>query len=78
MNVSFFNNPLGPGDVKYSLFARNVTFRGTTSGIKIESLNERWFEAIINGPLAGTLRSPFTFGRKRIIKKGVKKARKVP
>jgi hypothetical protein len=46
--------------------------------MKIESLNERWFEAMISGPLAGTLRSPFTFGRKRIIKKGVKKARKVP
>jgi hypothetical protein len=44
----------------------------------MESLNERWFEAMINGPVAGTLRRPFTLGRKRIIKKGVKKARKVP
>jgi hypothetical protein len=41
MKVNFFNNPLGPGEVKYSLFARKVTLRGTTKGIKIESLNER-------------------------------------
>jgi hypothetical protein len=27
--------------VKYSLFAKKVTFRGTTNGMKIESLNER-------------------------------------
>jgi hypothetical protein len=41
MKVNFFKSPFGPGDVKYSLFARNVTFLGITSGIKIESLNER-------------------------------------
>jgi len=27
--------------VKYSLFAKKVTLRGTTSGIKMESLKER-------------------------------------
>jgi hypothetical protein len=41
MKVNFFIKPFGPGDVKYSLFAKKVTLRGTTSGIKIESLNER-------------------------------------
>jgi hypothetical protein len=33
--------PFKPGDVKYSLFAIKVTFRGTTNGMKIESLKER-------------------------------------
>jgi hypothetical protein len=33
---------------------------------------------MMTGPDAGTLRRPLTFGRKRSIKKGVKKARKVP
>jgi len=41
MKVIFLINPLSPGDVKYSLFAKKVTFRGTTNGMKIESLNER-------------------------------------
>jgi hypothetical protein len=76
--VSFLIKPLGPGDVKYSLLARNVTLRGTTSGIKIESLKERWFEAIIKGPELGTFRRPLTLGRKRIMRKGVRNARKVP
>jgi hypothetical protein len=78
MKVNFFNNPLGPGEVKYSLFARKVTLRGTTKGIKIESLNERWFDAMITGPLDGTCRKPRTLGRKANIKIGVKNARKVP
>jgi hypothetical protein len=78
MKVNFFNKPFGPGDVKYSLFARNVTLRGTTSGMKIESLKERWFEAIITGPEAGTWRKPLTFGRNRIIRNGVRNARKMP
>jgi hypothetical protein len=46
--------------------------------MKIESLNERWFEAMMTGPLSGTLRSPFTFGRKASIKNGVKNERKIP
>jgi hypothetical protein len=41
MKVNFFNKPFGPGEVKYSLLARKVTFRGTTIGMKIESLKER-------------------------------------
>jgi hypothetical protein len=64
--------------VKYSDFARKVTLRGTTSGIKIESLKDRWLLAIITGPFAGTFRSPFTFGRKASIKNGVRNARKTP
>jgi hypothetical protein len=78
MKVNFFKSPFGPGEVKYSLLARKVTLRGTTNGMKIESLKDKWFEAIITGPLPGTLRSPFTFGRKRIIRNGVKNARKMP
>jgi hypothetical protein len=41
MKVIFLINPLIPGEVKYSLFAKNVTFLETTSGINIESLKER-------------------------------------
>jgi hypothetical protein len=41
MKVIFLIKPLMPGEVKYSLFARKVTLRGTTNGIKIESLKER-------------------------------------
>jgi hypothetical protein len=41
--------------------------------MKIESLNERWFEAIITGPLLGTNRSPLTFGLKSSISSGNKK-----
>jgi hypothetical protein len=78
MKVSFLINPFGPGEVKYSLFAKKVTFRGTTNGIKIESLNERWFEARMSGPDAGTFLKPFTFGRNKIIKNGVRNARNVP
>ncbi len=78
MNVSFFINPFGPGEVKYSLFAKKVTFLGTTSGMKIESLKERWLEARINGPDAGTFLNPFTLGRNKIIKNGVRNARSVP
>jgi hypothetical protein len=78
MKVNFFNKPFGPGEVKYSLLAKKVTLRGTTSGINIESLKERWLEAIITGPRVGTLRSPRTLGRKVNIKIGVKNARNVP
>jgi hypothetical protein len=64
---------LGPGEVKYSLFAKKVTFRGTTKGINIESLNERWFEAIITGPFAGTFLSPFTLGLNNRVRMGRRK-----
>jgi hypothetical protein len=73
MNVNFLRSPLGPGEVKYSLLAKKVTFRGTTRGIKIESLNERWFEAIITGPFAGTFRNPFTFGLNNRVRMGRRK-----
>jgi hypothetical protein len=64
---------LMPGDVKYSLLAKKVTFLGTTSGIKIESLKERWFDAIITGPDCGTLRRPVTFGRNSKVRMGIRK-----
>ena len=66
-----------PGEVKYSLFARKVTLRGTTSGMKIESEKERWFEAMITGPTVGTKRKPVTFGRKANIRSGLRKDFKV-
>jgi hypothetical protein len=50
--------------VKYSLFARKTTGRSTTSGRKIESMKERWFEARMTGPSLGTRSRPMTHGRK--------------
>lgn len=44
----------------------------------MESLNERWLLAKIHGPVAGTWRKPFTFGRNARSNIGVKKARSVP
>ncbi len=76
--MSFLINPFGPGEVKYSLLAKKVTFLVTTRGMKIESLKERWFEARISGPDAGTFLKPFTLGRNKIIKNGVRNARSVP
>jgi hypothetical protein len=73
MKVNFLRSPFGPGDVKYSLLARKVTFLGTTNGMKIESLNERWFEAIITGPCDGTFLNPLTFGLKSRVKTGIRK-----
>jgi hypothetical protein len=73
MKVNFLTRPFSPGDVKYSLLARKVTFRGTTSGMKIESLKERWLDAIITGPFEGTFRRPLTFGRNSRVRIGIKK-----
>ena len=70
MKVNFLAKPFNPGEVKYSLFAKKVTFLGTTSGINIESLKERWFEAIITGPEEGTFLNPFTFGLNSKVKTG--------
>ena len=44
---SRLSRPLSPRPVKYSCFATNVTRRRTTSGMKIESQNERWLPARI-------------------------------
>ena len=66
-------NPLMPGEVKYSLLAKKVTFLGTTNGINIESLKDKWFEAIITGPVFGTWRRPVTFGLNSNIKSGTRK-----
>jgi hypothetical protein len=64
------NRPLIPLPVKYSAFATNVTRRFTISGVKIESENERWLQARITGPDAGTLASPSTRGRKMAFRTG--------
>src|SRR5690606_18417122 len=58
------SQPLSPLPVKYSALATNVTFRLTTSGMKIESEKERWLLARIAGPVSGTCSSPSTTGRK--------------
>lgn len=47
---TFLSQPLKPGSVKYSLFARNVTRRGQTNGRKKLSTTARWFPAKIAGP----------------------------
>jgi hypothetical protein len=56
--------------VKYSALATNVTRRFTISGVKIESENDRWLQARITGPVAGTLARPSTSGRKSSFSNG--------
>jgi hypothetical protein len=55
---------------KYSALAGNTTGRGITSGRYIESMNDRWLEARIAGPLAGTYSSPVTLGRPSMYRAG--------
>ena len=45
------SRPLSPFPVKYSDLARKITGRGTISGRKIESENDRWLEAMMAAPL---------------------------
>ncbi len=44
----------------------------------MESLKDKWLEAMITGPEPGTWRKPFTFGRKSNIRNGVRNARSTP
>jgi hypothetical protein len=69
------SRPLIPVPVKYSDLARKMTGRGTISGMKIESENERWLEAIMAAPSDGMLSSPLTHGRKRVRTTGPRKIR---
>ena len=46
------------GSSKYSAFATNVIRRFITSGRKIESENDTWFEAMMTGPSLGRFSSP--------------------
>ncbi len=62
--------PLIPLPVKYSDFARNTTGRGTMSGMKMESEKERWLEARMAAPSAGTLSRPLTQGLKSVFSTG--------
>ena len=48
------NSPLMPRPVKYSDFARKTTLRGSGSGAKKWSENDRWLLARIAGPVLGT------------------------
>src|SRR3954467_10828997 len=60
----FWNQPLMPGDVKYSALATKVTRRGRVSGMNSQSAYDRWLLARIAGPVAGTCSAPETWGRK--------------
>lgn len=62
--------PLRPVPVKYSDFARKITGRGTIRGIKMESENDKWLDARMAAPSAGTLSSPLTQGRNRSFSTG--------
>ena len=53
-----------PRPVKYSDLARKTTLRGSGSGAKKWSENERWLLARIAGPSRGTLSVPSAHGRK--------------
>ena len=62
--------PFSPRPVKYSDLARNVTLRGSGSGPKKWSENDRWFQARMAGPSRGTFSVPSAHGRNRIARKG--------
>jgi hypothetical protein len=49
--------------VKYSALARKVTFRGSGSGPKKWSANDRWLLARMAGPSRGTFSVPSVHGR---------------
>ena len=53
-----------PRPVKYSALARNTTLRGSGSGAKKWSENDRWLLARIAGPVRGTFSVPSAHGRK--------------
>jgi hypothetical protein len=67
------SRPLTPVPVKYSDFARKMTGLGTIRGIKMESEKDRWFDAMMAAPSAGTLSRPLTQGRKRSRSTGPRK-----
>src|SRR5690606_15293331 len=47
----------------YSALATKLTLRGSISGRKVESAIDRWLEARIAGPVAGTCSAPSMRGR---------------
>ena len=59
-------SPFSPRPVKYSDLARKITLRGTGSGPKKWSENERWLLATMTGPRRGTFLAPRDRGRKMI------------
>ncbi|OLT51464.1 hypothetical protein BJF89_07015 [Corynebacterium sp. CNJ-954] len=59
----FWIPPANPGVVKYSFFARNVSWRFESNGKYSESITARWFEARITGPSEGILSRPRANGR---------------
>ena len=52
-----------PLPVKYSALARNTTLRGSGSGPKKWSENDRWLLARMTGPRRGMFRRPRDQGR---------------
>ncbi len=70
LKKAFLSRPLMPRPVKYSALARKTTFRGSGSGAKKWSENERWLLARMAGPSRGTLSAPSDHGRKISRRKG--------
>ena len=66
MKKALLISPFSPRPVKYSDLPRKITFRGTGSGPKKWSENDRWLLARMTGPRRGTFFTPHARGRKRI------------
>ena len=64
------SRPIGLLLLKYSDFATNVIDRSSISGRKMESITDRWFDAMIAPPEAGTCSAPSTRGRHSVRRKG--------
>ena len=56
--------------MKYSALAGNTTGRSIISGRYMESMNDRWLDARIAGPVGGMFSMPTTFGRPIACKNG--------
>ena len=70
LKKALLTRPFSPRPVKYSDLARKTTLRGSGSGAKKWSENDRWLLAMIAGPSLGTLSMPSAHGRNTILRKG--------
>jgi len=62
--------PFAPLPVKYSDLARKITLRGSGSGPKKWSENDRWLLAMTAGPSRGTFSVPSAHGRNTSARNG--------
>ena len=70
LKKALLTRPFRPRPVKYSALARKMTLRGSGSGPKKWSENDRWLLARMAGPSRGTFSVPSAHGRNTIARNG--------